>query len=158
MPLFALVVRLTLLFLDFIYFDRKDSRVVQTNIMSRYALWNSPDAIVSLNVGGYFYTATRGTFTRYPNSELGRMFLEGGNFDSKTYKRTHSESIPSLWDEQNRFFIDRDGKIFRHVLNFLRLGELILPEGFKELRLLEKEADFYQIQELTNAVQLQMGK
>ena len=31
--------------------------------------------------------------------------------------------------EDGAFFIDRDGTHFRFILNYLRNGELILPEG-----------------------------
>jgi len=48
-------------------------------------------------------------------------------------------------DQQGNYFIDRDGYMFRHVLNFLRTGQLCLPQGFKDFDLLEAEADFYQV-------------
>ncbi|XP_007441703.2 BTB/POZ domain-containing protein KCTD11 [Python bivittatus] len=55
---------------------------------------------------------------------------------------------PALLDSCGNYFIDRDGKTFRHVLNFLRFGRLDLPEGYAELSLLRAEADFYQIRPL----------
>ncbi|XP_050789317.1 BTB/POZ domain-containing protein KCTD11 [Gopherus flavomarginatus] len=55
---------------------------------------------------------------------------------------------PARTDRRGHYFIDRDGKAFRHVLNFLRLGRLDLPEGYSELALLRAEADFYQIRPL----------
>ncbi|XP_024079183.1 BTB/POZ domain-containing protein KCTD11 isoform X3 [Terrapene carolina triunguis] len=55
---------------------------------------------------------------------------------------------PAHTDRRGHYFIDRDGKAFRHVLNFLRLGRLDLPEGYSELALLRAEADFYQIRPL----------
>ncbi|XP_035663793.1 BTB/POZ domain-containing protein KCTD6-like [Branchiostoma floridae] len=117
--------------------QRRQARSAQRN--------GRADDIVYLNVGGHFYTTTRRTITRYPNSRLGRMFRPGA-------KGFNYPRFPSLWDEQGQFVIDRDGKIFRHVLNFLRLGELVLPDDFRELDLLEKEAEFYDIQELVKAV------
>ena len=48
--------------------------------------------------------------------------------------------------EDGTFFIDRDGTHFRFILNYLRNGELILPEGATFLKELEAEAKFYQIQ------------
>ena len=71
------------------------------------------------------------TLRKDPNSMLAAMF--SGKFDTK----------PS---EDGSFFIDRDGKHFRFILNYLRDGELILPEGATFLRELRKEAEFYQIQ------------
>ncbi|KAI8505298.1 hypothetical protein Bbelb_174070 [Branchiostoma belcheri] len=94
-------------------------------------------SIVTLNVGGHIYTTARSTLTRYPDSMLGAMF--GGDLET-------------LRDDQGRYFIDRNGRMFEHVLNFLRTGQLVLPEDFKELPLLEMEADFYQIQPLIEAL------
>ena len=44
------------------------------------------------------------------------------------------------------FFIDRDGTHFRFILNYLRNGELILPDGATFLKELEVETKFYLIQ------------
>uniref|UniRef100_A0A8C0G477 Potassium channel tetramerization domain containing 11 n=1 Tax=Chelonoidis abingdonii TaxID=106734 RepID=A0A8C0G477_CHEAB len=92
-----------------------------------------PVGPVTLNVGGTFYSTTLETLTRFPDSMLGAMFR--GPRPARTDRRGH-------------YFIDRDGKAFRHVLNFLRLGRLDLPEGYSELALLRAEADFYQIRPL----------
>uniref|UniRef100_A0A672GB53 Potassium channel tetramerization domain containing 11 n=1 Tax=Salarias fasciatus TaxID=181472 RepID=A0A672GB53_SALFA len=88
---------------------------------------------VSLNVGGQVYTTTLDTLTRYRDSMLGAMF---------------TGQIPALRDRRGNVFIDRDGNVFRHILNFLRSGALDLPRGFKELALLRREADFFQIRPL----------
>ena len=64
-----------------------------------------------------------------------------------------SERIPSAEDKHGNFFIDRDGNLFRHVLNFLRTSQLTLPERFQEYELLAVEADFYQIPELKAALE-----
>ncbi|XP_035691331.1 BTB/POZ domain-containing protein KCTD6-like [Branchiostoma floridae] len=98
---------------------------------------SSSDSVVSLNVGGHIYTTARSTLTRFRDSVLGAMF--GRDFDA-------------LRDDQGRYFIDRNGRLFEHVLNFLRTTQLVLPEDFKELPLLEIEADFYQIQPLIEAL------
>ncbi|XP_072018420.1 BTB/POZ domain-containing protein KCTD6-like [Amphiura filiformis] len=76
--------------------------------------------------------------TRYPDSMLGCMF--GGQL------------LPSAVDKQGNYFIDRDGAVFRHVLNFLRTSQLVLPKNFTDYELLGAEADFYQIPDLINAV------
>ncbi|XP_073430223.1 BTB/POZ domain-containing protein KCTD6 [Dendrobates tinctorius] len=88
---------------------------------------------VTLNVGGHVYTTSLSTLTRYPDSMLGAMFR--GDF-------------PTARDSQGNYFIDRDGSLFRYVLNFLRTSELTLPVDFKEFDLLRKEADFFQIEPL----------
>ncbi|XP_078525211.1 BTB/POZ domain-containing protein KCTD19 isoform X2 [Lissotriton helveticus] len=48
--------------------------------------------------------------------------------------------------------INGDGQMFRHVLNFLRLGKLLLPNEFKEWSLLSQELEEYQIPSLLNAL------
>lgn len=88
---------------------------------------------VSLNVGGSVYRTSLSTLRRYPDSMLGAMFRG---------------DLPTVRDKQGNYFIDRDGTLFRYILNFLRTSELTLPCDFKETELLRKEADFYQIEPL----------
>ncbi|XP_067841481.1 BTB/POZ domain-containing protein KCTD21-like isoform X2 [Heptranchias perlo] len=93
---------------------------------------------IMLNVGGRLYTTSLMTLTRYPESMLGSMF---------------SGTLPTSKDLQGNYFIDRDGKMFRYILNFLRTSHLDLPVDFQELDLLTREADFFQIQPLLEALQ-----
>ena len=86
---------------------------------------------VKLNVGGQHFTTSVQTLKKDPNSMLAAMF--SGKFEMK----------PS---EDGSFFIDRGGTYFRFILNYLRNGELILPEGATFLKELEAEAKFYQLQ------------
>ncbi|KAK5871973.1 hypothetical protein PBY51_012710 [Eleginops maclovinus] len=92
---------------------------------------------VTLNVGGCLYSTSLSTLQRYPDSTLGAMF--GGD-------------LPTVRDVRGNYFIDRDGPLFRYILNFLRTSELTLPCDFKETDLLRKEADFYQIEPLIQCV------
>jgi hypothetical protein len=64
-----------------------------------------------------------------------------------------SGKMPTKRDSQGNCFIDRDGKVFRYILNFLRTSHLDLPEDFQEMGLLRREADFYQVQPLIEALQ-----
>lgn len=93
--------------------------------------------IIKLNVGGEIYTTTRCTLTKYPQSMLGAMF---------------TNSMSTHQDEHGAYFIDRDKKVFKYILQFLRCGKLILPSNFKNLDLLKTEADFYQVQPLIKAL------
>ncbi|ESO97782.1 hypothetical protein LOTGIDRAFT_79214, partial [Lottia gigantea] len=92
---------------------------------------------ITLNVGGYLYTTTKSTLCKYPDSMLGVMM--SGKFDTSI-------------DSNGHRFIDRDGAMFQHVLNFLRSSHLSLPSDFKTFDLLSIEADFYQIQPLIEAI------
>ena len=85
------------------------------------------------------YTTTLNTVTRDPNSMLGRMF-------------SGRQQIAK--DSKGNYFIDRDGSLFRHVLNFLRTWKLCLPQPFDEFEQLMAEADFYQVGDLIKALQI----
>ena len=51
-------------------------------------------------------------------------------------------------DSRGRFFIDRDGFLFRYVLDFLRDRQLVLPEHFPERERLQREAEHFHLGEL----------
>jgi hypothetical protein len=57
-----------------------------------------------------------------------------------------SGSIPTRKDERGRYFIDRDGTHFRHILNYLRDGSFAFPPSVRDELL--QEARFYQLEEL----------
>ena len=88
-------------------------------------------SIVNLHVGGRRFTTSLQTLTKDPDSMLAAMF--SGKFEVKPL-------------EDGAFFIDRDGKHFRFILNYLRTGKLTLPKGATFLDELAEEAEFYQIQ------------
>lgn len=94
-------------------------------------------SIIDLNVGGHVYTTSLSSLTRFPDSMLGVMF---------------SGRRPVAMDSRGSFFIDRDGPMFRYVLNFLRSSKLNLPDNFQEYGQLMEEADFYQIPQLIDAL------
>ncbi|XP_072172538.1 uncharacterized protein [Diadema setosum] len=85
---------------------------------------------VGLNVGGIVFQTSSTTLNSQPENFF--TSLLSGQFESAK-------------DEAGNFLIDRDGQIFRHVLNYMRNGKLVLPERFDELALLDQEADFFQL-------------
>ena len=66
-------------------------------------------AVINLNVGGRKFTTHLSTLTKDPNSMLAAMF---------------SGRHPVSKDQDGCYFIDVDGDIFAHVLNYLRFEKL----------------------------------
>ena len=60
-----------------------------------------------------------------------------GRFDTKS-------------SEDGSYFIDRDGTHFRYILNYLRTGQLVVPEDNIVRRELLTEAEFYQVEGIIN--------
>lgn len=54
---------------------------------------------------------------------------------------------------KQHYFIDRDGPSFRYVLQFLRCGCLTLPIGYDEIDILLQESKYYELDELTAAIE-----
>jgi BTB/POZ domain-containing protein KCTD1/15 len=68
---------------------------------------------------------------RYPESRLAKLF---------------NGSIPIVLDSlKQHYFIDRDGNMFRHILNFMRNSKLLIAEDFSDLDLLLEEAKYFEI-------------
>lgn len=67
----------------------------------------SPQAIeiVDLNVGGHMYTTTRSTLARFPSSLTLMCILQ-------------------IVDSDGKVFIDRNGRMFEYILEFLRTNKL----------------------------------
>jgi len=74
----------------------------------------------------------------YPESRLAKMF---------------NGSVPIILDSlKQHYFIDRDGNMFRHILNFLRTSTLVIPEDFDEVDLLLEEARFFELSAMVRAL------
>ncbi|XP_054829660.1 BTB/POZ domain-containing protein KCTD12 [Eublepharis macularius] len=91
--------------------------------------------IVELNVGGQVYVTRRGTVLSVRGSRLWRLFSQ-----------QEASELPR--DAKGRFFLDRDGFLFRYILDYLRDQELVLPERFPERSRLQREAEYFQLPEL----------
>lgn len=79
----------------------------------------------------------------YPDSRLGKMF---------------NGTIPIVLDTlKQHYFIDRDGGMFRHILNFLRNKKLLLPDNFQYLDLLMHEAQYFELDRKYNTNYYCMG-
>lgn len=88
-------------------------------------------APVHIDVGGTIYTSSLETLTKYPDSRLAKLF---------------NGSIPIVLDSlKQHYFIDRDGGMFRHILNFMRNSKLLIADTFSDLDLLLEEARYFDI-------------
>jgi len=94
---------------------------------------------IKLNVGGKIYKTTLDTLKKDPDSMLCAMF--SGRFELK------------VDEDDGAYFIDRDGELFRYILNYLRNGELLCPDDKTIQKELLKEALFYQIQGIIDQLQ-----
>ncbi|XP_059502245.1 uncharacterized protein kctd1 isoform X1 [Stegostoma tigrinum] len=90
------------------------------------------NAPVHIDVGGHMYTSSLATLTKFSDSRIGRLF-DG----------TEPIVLDSL---KQHYFIDRDGQMFRYILNFLRTSKLLIPDDFKDYSLLFEEAKYFQLQ------------
>ena len=105
-------------------------RVVE---MSKDKLDN-PSNVVELNVGGVFYATTLDTLTRDKDSLFGQMFANDQSGTPQPVK-----------DSKGRYFFDRDGVLFRYVLDYMRNQKAILPDAFQEIERLRQEAEFFRL-------------
>ena len=93
------------------------------------------EPIIKLNVGGHTFTTTISALTKFPETMLGAMF---------------SGRHALLKDESGAYFIDRDGRNFHYILNFLRSPETfdigcIPSTTMTELKI---EVDYYGLKDL----------
>jgi hypothetical protein len=94
--------------------------------------------VVALNVGGKLFTSSFDTFTRVKDSLLAGMLC--GRF-------------PIARDFDGNIFIDRDPKMFRLVLNYLRDEHLSPPRDSEMVEALLAEARYFQLPELERLLQ-----
>jgi len=99
-------------------------------------LMRSATAPLDLDVGGVRYRTSLTTLQSVPDSMLGAMF--SGRFE---LARQLDGSI----------FIDRDGRLFGHVLNWLRDRQIVTLSNADRAQL-RAEASFYQLKDLLTAL------
>ncbi|XP_010213007.1 PREDICTED: uncharacterized protein LOC104567851, partial [Tinamus guttatus] len=106
--------------------------------------------VVELNVGGQVYVTRHATLLSVPDSTLATMFspCRGGPAAARQLPR----------DSRARFFIDRDGFLFRYVLDYLRDKQLALPEHFPEKERLLREAEYFQLGDLVKLLSPKVAK
>jgi hypothetical protein len=101
--------------------------------------------VVEINVGGVTYATTLGTLQQAePESPLAII------------STLNTAEIRTIFgrDSKNRIFIDRDGVLFRYILDYLRNKKLSLPENFAERDRLRVEAEYYRLGNMSKALGL----
>jgi len=109
--------------------EGQDKEEEQSGTPKRSGVFRKGD-LVKLNVGGEIFMSTWDTLTKEKNSMLSAMF---------------AGTIPVQLLEDSSVFIDRDGKMFAKVLNYLRNGSFEPPKDRATVYELLKEAEFYQL-------------
>lgn len=102
---------------------------------------NIGDEVIELNVGGVHYTTTRRTLSSDKESRLADLFDKD------------NQSSTLLTDAKGRHILDRDGVLFRFVLDYLRDDAVQLPDGFREKQRLLKEAEYFKLDGLIKCIQ-----
>ena len=104
-------------------------------------LYQMQDSKVKVDVGGHIYSTSVQTLKRDPDSMLAAMF----------------SGIHELKQEQDgSYFIDRDGDLFRYILNFLRDGHVdveTLPRDRSAVKSLLREAKYFKVGKLVDQLQ-----
>ncbi|XP_007669775.1 BTB/POZ domain-containing protein KCTD12-like [Ornithorhynchus anatinus] len=101
--------------------------------------------IIELNVGGQVYITRHPTLVSIPGSLLWEMFSQK---NSRALAR----------DGKGRFFVDRDGFLFRYVLDYMRDQQLVLPDHFPERSRLQREAEYFKLPELAELLAPRVAK
>ncbi|UJR31351.1 hypothetical protein I4U23_018847 [Adineta vaga] len=109
------------------------------------SFYNNDDQMIKLNIGGYCYTTKRSTIN--------------DNVDDQSYLSLliHNQTKTRL-NSNDEYFIDRDGKYFRYILNYFREKTLQLPENFTELNQFLSEVNFYGIDCLKNEIENRLNR
>jgi hypothetical protein len=119
--------------------ERPQSESSGVFLDSRPSISDSQDqpSIVKLNVGGQFFQTTRSTLVKY-DSMLSTMF---------------SGRHVLMPTDDGCYFIDRSGRHFDTILNFMRDGRVSVPRDPVFLSELLQEAEYYCLQVLIDAIE-----
>ena len=91
------------------------------------------DEIVKLDIGGVKFKTTKQTLKKYPDSMLAKMFS--------------SDIVPQV-DSEGYIFLDANGNMFFHLLQFIRYNSLDLPENFNDVKALESTIQYFHLPEM----------
>jgi hypothetical protein len=104
-----------------------------------YKIPNISDRIL-LDVGGVHYSTTLATLTSQPFGYLASMFSGEWSVEPDS--------------ESGRYFIDRNGRLFHYILDYLRNGTIVLPSDPNKKKQILIEADWFGLDLLTQEEKL----
>jgi hypothetical protein len=84
---------------------------------------------VQFDVGGKIFKVSRALIDEHPDTMLAKMISEAWENEN---------------DKDKPLFVDRDGDLFAHVLNYLRYGSIDLPHSIPKT-MFQRELDYYGI-------------
>ena len=74
------------------------------------------------------------------------------SFNNNSFNNSSNSSCYSNNNNSNnsntRIFLDANGRMFEHILNYLRRGKLLLPSSFDEYDLLYEEVKYFGVKPL----------
>ncbi|GMT32486.1 hypothetical protein PFISCL1PPCAC_23783, partial [Pristionchus fissidentatus] len=95
--------------------------------------------LIGLNVGGTHYVTLYETLSRFRSPYFERLVTL-----NQTSGKIFQFDSNIIFDASGAIFINRDGGLFRYVLQYMRDGKnAVLPEDLGLLRQLKREADFF---------------
>ena len=106
------------------------------------------EARIKLNVGGIVYETFESVLSRDPDSMLAALCREDSPLKAEAKEDAEDGN-------QSMVFIDRGGKLFRHVLNFLRDG--VLPVDKITMKELYREAKYFEVGSLRTEIEKRLG-
>lgn len=65
---------------------------------------------------------------------------------------TEESTTKLVKDAKGKYFLDRDGVLFRYILDYLRNQKLVLPENFHEKDRLRNEAEYFGLPEMVKSI------
>ncbi|GMR29913.1 hypothetical protein PMAYCL1PPCAC_00108, partial [Pristionchus mayeri] len=95
--------------------------------------------LIGLNVGGTHYVTLYETLARFRSPYFERLVTL-----NQTSGKIFQFDSNIIFDASGAIFINRDGGLFRYVLQYMRDGKnAVLPEDLALLRQLRREAEFF---------------
>jgi len=78
----------------------------------------------------------------------GQLFTTQHNTLTKIEGCYFSDLLRTTPGEDGIYFIDRNPQLFEDILDYLRDGDIYIPEDKTKIVLLKREAEFYKIQDI----------